>query len=95
VAVDRVFKHRFGAPVPQTLGCAVRMPLSCMPFTDMSADMGSGANDPHPAGVAGCSPLTFMDADHTATMACAGADIIFVDPQPFNVDGTSTGASAT
>ena len=98
MAVDRVFAHRSGAPapVPQTLGCGVRMPLAGMPFTDVSTDMGSGANDPHPAGVAGPSPSTFMDVDHTATVACAGEEIIFVDPQPFNVDGRSTsGTSAT
>ena len=96
VAVDRVFEHHFGTPVPQTLGCAVRMPLGGMPFTGVSADAGSGADDPHLAGVAGRSPSTFMDADHTATVACTGGEIIFVDPQPFNVDGIGTlGTSVT
>ena len=97
VAVDRVFAHRSGAlaPAPEALGF-VRMPLAGMPFTDVCADTGSRADDPHPAGVAGRSPLTFMDANHTATMACVGVEIIFVDPQPFNVDGASTsGTSAT
>ena len=97
VAADRVFAHRSGAlaPAPEALGF-VRMPLAGMPFTDVSADTGSRADDPHPAGVAGRSPLTFMDANHTATMACVGVEIIFVDPQPFNVDGASTsGTSAT
>ena len=99
VAVDRVFEHCSGAlaPVPQTLGRGARMPLAGMPFTDVSTDTGSGADYPHPAGVAGRSPLTFMDADHsTATAACAGVEIIFVDPEPFNVDGRSTsGTSGT
>ena len=96
MAVNRVFAHHSGAPVPQTLGCGVHMHLAGMPFTDVSTDTGSGANDPHPAGCAGRIPLTFIDIDHTATLACAEVEIIFVDPRPFNIDGTSTlGTSAT
>ena len=65
-----------------------------MPFTDVSADTGPGADDPHPTGVAGRSPSAFMDADHTATVARAGVDIIVVDPQSFNVDGRSTSGTS-
>ena len=92
VTVDRVLEHRFtrGATVPQTLDPAYM--LLCVPFTNVSADTGSGANDPHPAGIARLCPVAFVDADHTG----AGVEIILIDPQPFNVDGTGTiGASAT
>ena len=96
VSVDRVLKHpRLGAPVPQTLGYAVRKPLAGMPSTDVCTDTGSGADDPHSAGVAGRSPLTFVDADETATVACAEVEIIIVDPQSFNVGGTSLSTSGT
>ncbi|KAF8545922.1 hypothetical protein OG21DRAFT_1518440 [Imleria badia] len=96
VAVNRVFVHHFVAPVPQTLDCAVHIPLSGVPFTDVIADTGSGGDDPHSAGVSRRGPLAFMDADHTATVVRAEVNIIFVDPHPFNVDGTSTlGTSAT
>jgi len=72
VAIDRVSEHRFGAPAPQALGCAsICMLLSSMPFTDVGADRGSGPDDPHPAGVTGHSPLTFMDADLTSAAASA------------------------
>jgi hypothetical protein len=93
MTIDRVFEHRFSssAPVPQTqtLDCAVRVALA-VPFMDVSTDAGPGANDPHPTGVAELGPLTFMDANHTATMASASVEIVFIDPQPFNVDGTNT-----
>jgi hypothetical protein len=93
VTVDRVFEHRFtgGAPVPLTLtlGCAVRVPLA-VPCTNVKANAVSGANDPHPTGVAGLGPVTFVDADRTTTMASAGGKFVFIDPQPFNVDGTSS-----
>ena len=65
-----------------------------MPFTDVSADTGPGADDPHPTGVAGRSPSAFMDADHTATAARAGVEIIVVDPQSFDVDGRSTSGTS-
>ena len=72
------------------------MPLPGVPFPDMIADTGSGADDPHPTRVTRRSPSTFMDADHTAAVACARVEIIPVDPRPFYVDGTSTsGTSAT
>ena len=98
VTVERVLEHHFtnSAPVPQTqtLHCAVRVALAVL-FTDVSTDMGSGAHDPHPTGVSGLGPLTFVDADHTATLASAGVEIVFVDPQPFNVDGTSSLATSS
>ena len=65
-----------------------------MPFTDVCTDTGSGADDPHPAWVAGHSPSAFVDADDIATAACAGVEIIIVDPQSFNVDGRSTSGTS-
>ena len=98
VTVDRIFEHRFtsSAPVPLTLtlDCAVRVAL-VVPFTNVSTDAGSGANGPHPAGVTGPRPVTFVDADHTTTLASASGKIVFIDPQPFSVDGTGSSATPT
>jgi len=95
VAVDRVFAHHFtgGAPVPQTLalGRAVCVPLF-VPFQDVSTDMEFGANDPHPAWIAGLGPPAFMDADHGIITR---VEIFFVDPHPFDVDGASTLGTST
>lgn len=75
----------------QTLDCTVRVPLF-VPFITT----GSGANDPHHRGAARLRLVTFVHADHVIVQACAGVEIIFVDPQPFDVDGASTlAASAT
>ena len=71
MAVNRVFEHRFGAPVPQTLSCALHTFPPGVPFADVSADTGSGGDDPHPAGVVGRGPSAFMDVDHAATAVCA------------------------
>lgn len=60
-----------------------------MPFTDTSADADSRANNLHPAGVAESGPVTFMDADHAATLAGNRVEIDFVDLQSFNADYTS------
>ena len=49
VAGNRVFEHCFGAPIPQTLGRVLRMFLSGVPFADVSADSGSGGDNPHSA----------------------------------------------
>lgn len=66
-----------------------------MPFTNMGADASSSrANDPHPAGVAGFGPLTFVDDNHVTTRTRDRVEIIFVDPEPFNVDCTSTLATS-
>ena len=99
VPIDRVFEHGFtsSAPVPltQILVCAVLSVPLAVPFADVNTDVGFGANDPHPAGVAGLGPVTFVDADHTTTrLASAGVEIVFIDPQPFNVEGTSTLATS-
>lgn len=59
-----------------------------MPFTDTTANTGPRANDLHLAGVAGFGPVTLMDADHAATLTGNRVEIIFVDPQSFNVDYT-------
>ena len=91
VTVERVSEHRFpgGTPVPKTLGCLDHVPRA-VPFTDMSADVGPGANYPHPTRVAGYGPLTFVDADHTITLSSTGVEVFFIDQGPLNVDGTGT-----
>ena len=93
-AVDRGFWHHFtSAPIPQTCGRAVRMALRMSP-PDVSTDTGSGANDSHPAAVAGLGPLTLMDADRIISLACARIEIVFVDPKPFGVNCTNTLATS-
>ena len=96
VTVDRVFDHRFTriATFPQALDPAVHVPRY-VPFTDASTNTRSGANDPHPAGVARFGPVIFVDAGHTTALTGAGVEIFFVDPQPFHVGGTSTLATWT
>ena len=94
VTVQRVFAHRFrSATIPKTFDFPLRVPLA-VPFSDVSTNMGSAANYPHPARVAGYGPLTLVDADRTATLSSADVEIISIDQDPFNVDGTSTSAAS-
>ena len=92
VTINRVLKHHFvsGAPVPEAIGLAIFRVRLSVPSADVSANVGFGANDPHPAGVAVLGPLTFVDADHTIAFSSAGVEIILIDPHPFNLDGTCT-----
>ena len=96
VAVDRISQHRLGrlAPVPQTTVPIVNGPLR-MPFSDVGTDTGLGCDDPHPAKVTGPCPLTFMDDDHSTTLASTSMEIVLVDPYPSNLDGTCTLTTST
>ena len=98
VAFDRVLEHRLvsGAPVPEAIGPAVLHVHPRVPLANVSVDVGSGANDPHPTGVAVLPPLAFVDNDRTTSLNSAHVDIILIDPHPFDLDSTRTlMASAT
>ena len=51
--INRVLEHHFvsGAPVPEAVGPAIFHVRLSVQSADVSADVGFGANDPHPQGL--------------------------------------------
>ena len=92
VAFDRVLEHHLvsSAPVPEAIGPAVLRVHLCVPLANVSADVGSGANDPHPTGVVVFCPLAFVDTDRPTPLNSAHVEVILIDPRPFDLDSACT-----